>query len=181
MAFRDRAGRIGATTRQSVFLAGVMVIAAVSLATWIGGLHHVDTDEAAHGWLWDAAIGNVHFDMRNETVVELQRDPRIAASTRYVTGQAVLDGKSTAVSSFDPAGTPPRNCYADACRPAPGRSPWVEHSLVGVTWGSATPCSCLSPDWTTTRTARRTPLSSSASSGSSCCRPSARMTSATMP
>ena len=107
MAFRDRAGRAGATTRQSVFLAGVMVIAAVSLATWIGGLHHVDTDEAAHGWLWDAAIGNVHFDMRIETVVELQRDPRIAASTRYVTGQAVLDGKSTAVSSFDPAGMPP--------------------------------------------------------------------------
>ena len=45
--------------------------------------------------------------MRDETVVALQRDPRIAASTRYVTGQALLDGKSTAVSSFDPAGTAP--------------------------------------------------------------------------
>ena len=44
---------------------------------------------AAHGWPWDAVIGNTNFNMSSDREARIMNDRRVAAATRARYGQAL--------------------------------------------------------------------------------------------
>jgi hypothetical protein len=91
-----------------VIAASALVLAVVvALGVFLAGTDHLNTNSSAHGWPWDAVIGNVNFTMPKAREAAIVRDPRVAAATSARYGQATVGGISTEVLAYDPAGTAP--------------------------------------------------------------------------
>jgi hypothetical protein len=94
-------------SRQAIAGAAGMVAIAVALGMYVAGANHLYSVPDAHGWRWDAAIGNVNFPLAETTARQLDSDPAIRAMTTIGYGQASVGGLSTEFLAFDPHGTAP--------------------------------------------------------------------------
>jgi hypothetical protein len=86
-------------------IAATAIVIAVS--TWLVGTSQLYDSPSARGWQWDLAVGNVNFLIDQETLDFVTNSPLVAASTAISYGQATLNGASTEVLAFDPAGSAP--------------------------------------------------------------------------
>jgi len=85
--------------------ASLAIVAAVG--GYVGGVDHLYDEPSARGWPWDAVIGNVNFQLADDTAARLADDPRIEALTLARYCQVSLDGRAVEVLAIDPAGTAP--------------------------------------------------------------------------
>ncbi len=53
----------------------------VALATFVAGTYHLYSNGAAHGWPWDAVIGNTNFTTSKSRQARILHDPRVVAGT----------------------------------------------------------------------------------------------------
>jgi hypothetical protein len=104
-AFSDDAGR---SSGRTVVAGGAVALAVVvALGVFLAGIDHLYTNPAAHGWPWDAVIGNVNFTMSKARESAILHDPRVDTATRARYGQATVGGRSTEVLAYDPGGGAP--------------------------------------------------------------------------
>jgi hypothetical protein len=95
------------STRPAIAGGAIALALVIALGMFLAGTDHLDTDGAAHGWPWDAVIGNTNFPMPKARESAIVRDARVAAATRARYGQATVGGRSAEVLAYDPAGHSP--------------------------------------------------------------------------
>jgi hypothetical protein len=95
------------STRPAIVGGALALAIVVALGVFLAGTDHLYADPGAHGWPWDAVIGNVNFSMSKARERAIMADRRVAAATAARYGQATVGGVSTEVLAFDPAGTSP--------------------------------------------------------------------------
>ncbi|MCE9623431.1 MAG: hypothetical protein K8R99_13915 [Actinomycetia bacterium] len=105
-------GRDDGRSRSSSVIAslatGVAATAIViAVSAWLAGTNHLYNSPSARGWQWDVAVGNVNFPLDDATLDAVTNSPLVAAATSIGYGQATLNGLSTEVLAFDPAGDAP--------------------------------------------------------------------------
>jgi hypothetical protein len=104
-AFGDDAGR---TTARPAVAAGAIALAiCVALSLFLASADHLEANGAAHGWPWDAVIGNTNFVMTKARESAIVHDRRVTDATRARYGQATVGGRSTEVLAYDPGGDAP--------------------------------------------------------------------------
>lgn len=99
-------------SRQAIAGGAALLAIVVTLAIYVAGVDRLYSVRAAHGWRWDAAIGNVNFPLAKDTSKRLAADADVRSVTPVTYGQAELDGESTEVLAFDPAGDRPPDVIA---------------------------------------------------------------------
>jgi hypothetical protein len=104
-AFGDEAGR--SVTRPAVAGGAIALAVVVALALFVAGTDHLYGTSVAHGWPWDAVIGNTNFTMTKARESDIVHDRRVRAATAARYGQATVGGRSTEVLAYDPAGGSP--------------------------------------------------------------------------
>ena len=83
--------------------AGVVAVTIVlGVAQYSGGMEQLRFDKAAHGFIWDAVVGNVNFPLTEESRAKLHADARFASSADAEFGSALVDGEPTEVLAFVP-------------------------------------------------------------------------------
>ena len=104
----DRGDTTRAVPNRPAIAGGAVALAlVVALAMFLSGSDHLYGRGDAHGWDWDAVIGNVNFPMTRARERKLLADPRVAAASTARYGQADLDGVSTEILAYDPEGSAP--------------------------------------------------------------------------
>ena len=83
----------------------VAIVAAVGL--YITGVDHLYSVPTAHGWAWDAVIGNVNFPLADTTIERLTHDPRVEAATVGRVCDATVGDEATEVLAVRHGGTAP--------------------------------------------------------------------------
>jgi hypothetical protein len=106
LAFQ-RDGATGVPARQAIAGGAVALLLVTALAVVVGGIDRLYTQPAAHGWPWDAVIGNVNFTMPRAQLQRLERDDRFRATTVARYGQATIGGRQAEALAIDAAGTAP--------------------------------------------------------------------------
>lgn len=92
---------------------GAILLAIVTaIGVYLSGVDHVFTSPPAHGWSWNAAVGNTNFTLAPDTASKLAGDRRVAASTDAEYGAATVDGKYAEFLVYDPAGSAPPGVLA---------------------------------------------------------------------
>jgi hypothetical protein len=86
--------------------AGALAIV-TAVGIYVGGVDRLYTVPDAHGWEWDAAIGNSNFPLADETAATLAADDRIAHRTQARYGDATVNGRATEFLAFDADGDAP--------------------------------------------------------------------------
>jgi hypothetical protein len=104
-AFGDESGR--SATRPAVAGGAIALAIVVALGVFLAGTDHLYSSAEAHGWPWDAVIGNTNFTMSKARESAIVHDPRVTEATRARYGQATVGGRSTEVLAYDPAGGEP--------------------------------------------------------------------------
>ena len=94
-----RAGRV-VPSWQAIGAGVVAVIAVLGVSQYSGGIEHLRFDKAAHGFTSDAMIGNVNFQLTDESRSELHGDARFSSAADARFGSALVDGESTEVLAF---------------------------------------------------------------------------------
>jgi hypothetical protein len=107
VAFARARGARSVPSRQTIAGGALMLALVTGLAVFVGGVDRLYSVPAAHGWAWDAVVGNVNFPLDPSTAHDLARDPQVAGHTRANYGQATVNGSSTEFLAFDPDGTAP--------------------------------------------------------------------------
>ena len=105
-AFGDGPAR-GSSTRPAVAGGAVALAVVVGLGVFVAGTDHLYSAGSAHGFPWDAAIGNTNFTMSKARETAIVRDRRVATATRARYGQATVGGRSAEVLAYDPMGSAP--------------------------------------------------------------------------
>jgi hypothetical protein len=89
-------------------IGGALALAIIlSLGVVVAAVDHVYVDRVAHGFPWDAAIGNTNFTMSKARENAIVHDGRVRAATRGRYGQATLGGRSVELLAYDPRGGAP--------------------------------------------------------------------------
>jgi len=118
-----RAGARRSPPSRPVILGGVLLVALMTgLAVYGAGVDHAYASAGAHGWEWDAVVGNVNFPLRASTEDEILHDHAVVSATRANYGQASVNGTSTEFLAFDPHGDAPPVVTA-------GRLPRTAHEI----------------------------------------------------
>jgi len=99
-----RTGR-GVPSRSAIAGGATLLAVLVAVGVYVGGADRLYTSRSAHGWVWDAAIGNTNFPLDPATAAKLAADPRITAQTGAADGQAKVNGSAAEFVAFDPSGT----------------------------------------------------------------------------
>jgi putative ABC transport system permease protein len=73
----------------------------VGVGLYVSSLDHLRTNKAAHGFAWDAAIGNVNFEFSDQARAALTGDRRFSSIGEARYGDASIDGESTEVLAYD--------------------------------------------------------------------------------
>jgi hypothetical protein len=97
----------GVPNRPAIAGGAVALALVVGLGMFLSGSDHLFSNGEAHGWAWDAVIGNVNFSMSKARETKLLADPRVAAASSARYGQADLDGVSTEILAYNPEGSAP--------------------------------------------------------------------------
>ncbi len=95
------------STRPAIAGGAIALAVVVALGVFLAGTDHLYANGGAHGWPWDAVIGNVNFTMSKARESAIVHDRRVAAATPARYGQVTVGGRSTEVLAYDPAGTAP--------------------------------------------------------------------------
>jgi len=104
----DRArGTRGVPSRSAIVGGATLLAVLTGVGVYVGGVDHLYGNRAAHGFAWDAVIGNTNFPFNPDTADALANDPRITAQTAAADGQARVNGVVEEFVAFDPAGTAP--------------------------------------------------------------------------
>ena len=82
LAFDRGASRRTASPRQTVVVGAVSVALVLGVGAYLAGLSHLHGDRAAHGFPWDAMVGNVNFPLDAAQLADLRDDSNIVASAR---------------------------------------------------------------------------------------------------
>lgn len=107
LAFERGRGVRSVPARQAIIGGAAALTIVTALAVYVGGVGHLYSDREAHGWPWDAAIGNTNFPLSKSTVKQLSHDGRIRHLTRARYGDAKVNGRYTEFWAFDARGTAP--------------------------------------------------------------------------
>jgi hypothetical protein len=104
-AFGGESGR--STARPAIAGGAIALAIVVALGVFLAGTDRLYTNGVAHGWPWDAVVGNTNFTMSQARESAIVHDRRVSAATAARYGQATVGGRSTEILAFDPAGTSP--------------------------------------------------------------------------
>ncbi|MCJ7436989.1 MAG: hypothetical protein MUP97_04405 [Acidimicrobiia bacterium] len=108
-----RSRRTRSVPSRQAIAAGAAVLAIVTaLGVYVASVDHLYSVPEAHGWQWDAAIGNLNFPLSDTTATRLANDPRVRAHTKARYGVASVDGKSAGFLAFDAKGDAPPDLVA---------------------------------------------------------------------
>ena len=102
---RGARGARGVPSRTAIVGGATLLAVLTTVGVYVSGVDHVYGNRAAHGWSWDAAIGNTNFPLSADTADEIANDPQISASTGTADGQATVNGTVTEFVAFAPKGT----------------------------------------------------------------------------
>jgi hypothetical protein len=105
----ERGGGGGVPTRSAVAGGALALTVVAAIAVCVASVDNLYASRPAHGWPWDAIVGNVNFVMKDPQLTRLVHDPRFASVTQARYGQATIGTDSTEVLAIDPNGSaPPR-------------------------------------------------------------------------
>jgi hypothetical protein len=91
-----------ATAGQAILGAALSVALVVGVAVYGAGLDHLHESGAAHGFPWDAMVGNVNFPLNGARLADLQNDSSIVSSAMAAAlEQVVLDGHEVSLWAQD--------------------------------------------------------------------------------
>ena len=110
--FRGVRGSRAAPTRSAIVGGATLLAVLTGVAVYVGGVDHLYGNRAAHGWVWDVAIGNTNFPLSADTADRIAHDPRIVRQTRAADGVAKVNGRVAEFVAFDPRGTAPPDVVA---------------------------------------------------------------------
>ena len=99
-------------SRQAIAGGAALLSIVVTLAIYLAGVDQLYSVPAAHGWRWDAALGNVNFRLAEYTTERLTADADVRSMTPIAYGQAALNGDPTEILAFDPDGDRPPDVIA---------------------------------------------------------------------
>jgi hypothetical protein len=91
--------------------AGALAVLA-AVAVYVAGVDRLYSVPEAHGWRWDAAIGNTNFPLTEATVAALADDERVSGRTRASYGDASVNDRPTEFLVVDPRGGAPPEILA---------------------------------------------------------------------
>jgi putative ABC transport system permease protein len=111
-AFERGRGMRSVPSRAAVVVGAGALTVVAAVAVFVAGVDRLYSEPAAHGWRWDAAIGNTNFPMAETTTESLARDRRVRRQTRATYGDAFVDGRPTEFLVFDPRGGAPPDILA---------------------------------------------------------------------
>ncbi len=109
-------------SRQAIIGGATLLAVLTAVGVYVSGVDHLYAVPAAHGWPWDAAIGNINFPLSQDTADRIDRDPRIAAHTSAHYGSAKVNGQLSEFLAFDPQGDAPPDVVT-------GRLPRTAHEV----------------------------------------------------
>jgi hypothetical protein len=105
LAFPGRRGRRVVPAWQSVAAGAVAVTAVLAVAEYAVTIDHLRADRAAHGFVWDLALGNPNFQLSDAAQAKLRADPALGPFVDARVGGAVIDGHPEAVVALAATGT----------------------------------------------------------------------------
>jgi hypothetical protein len=109
LAFERGRGVRSVPARAAIAVGAGALAVVTAVAVYVGGVDELHSVPDAHGWRWDAAIGNVNFPLAPETAEALAEDERIERQMRGTFGDATVNGQATEFLVIDPrADAPPR-------------------------------------------------------------------------
>jgi putative ABC transport system permease protein len=91
--------------------AGALAVV-TAVAVYVAGVDHLYSVPEAHGWRWDAAIGNTNFPLADATTTSLAADGRVRGQTRATYGDAFVNRQPTEFLVFDARGSAPPEILA---------------------------------------------------------------------
>jgi hypothetical protein len=98
-----------APLRRAAIAGGVILVLVLATGMFVAGIDDLYDEPAAHGWPWDAVIGNVNFPLPGSVATQMARDHRVTEQTVAAYGDVTLNGQPTELLAFDGHGTaPPR-------------------------------------------------------------------------
>ena len=89
---------------QSVVAGVVAVTALLAVAEYAVSIDHLRADRAAHGFVWDLALGNPNFQLSDAAQQKLVADPSIGSLSGARVGGAVIDGRTAFVVALAAGG-----------------------------------------------------------------------------
>lgn len=107
LAFERGRGVRSVPARQAIIGGAAALALVTSLAIYVAGVDHLYAVPKAHGWSWDAAIGNTNFPLSKSTAGKLARDGRIRHRTAVGYGDATVNGRATEFLAFNSDGDAP--------------------------------------------------------------------------
>jgi ABC-type lipoprotein release transport system permease subunit len=140
--------RTARSPRLSILAGAATLVIMVTLAMLVGGIDRLYRVSAEHGWPWDVAIGNINFPLAPEARASLTDDPRIAAQTAALYGQATVGGVGVEILGVDEGGTAPPSVVSGRL-PASAREIAVAGRLLrrlGLDVGDTVPFSIAGTD-----------------------------------
>jgi len=106
LAFGRSGGR--RTPSRGTIAGGALLLAVVTgIGVYVSGVDHAFDDPAAHGFPWDAAIGNTNFTLQPDTAQRVAADRRVTAVSDAEFGSVLVEGEYSEVLVYDPKGTAP--------------------------------------------------------------------------
>jgi hypothetical protein len=109
----ERGRGVRSVPARAAILGGAVAFAVVTaLSIYVAGTDRLYAAPAAHGWPWDAVVGNTNFELSGATVRNAERDPQLRHVTAARAGSVRVNGQSTDVLAFDPRGDAPPEILA---------------------------------------------------------------------
>jgi hypothetical protein len=96
-----------APLRRAAIGAAVVLLLVLATGMFVAGIDGLYHDPAAHGWPWDAVIGNVNFALPTSVATQMAHDHRITQQTLARYGDVTVNGKPTELLAFDGDGSAP--------------------------------------------------------------------------
>jgi FtsX-like permease family len=84
-------------TRPAVLGGGVAVALIAAIGVVVTGIEHLYSRPAAHGWAWDAVIGNTNFDLPQPILERALSDDRFAEAVPASYGEVTIGAQSREV------------------------------------------------------------------------------------
>lgn len=103
----DRGGSRRTPSRGAIAGGAALLAAVVAIAVYLSAVDHAYRVPAAHGWPWDAAVGNTNFQLQPDTTSRLAQDRRVSARTDAEFSAMLVEGEYSEVLVYDPSGTAP--------------------------------------------------------------------------